>query len=323
MIKTLQVTPVDNPLISPRQKTTSARRAASEKRLIEALAHRVESMSWQSCRQVGALLGLTFYKMGRRRRELAIDNVCRALGVSRTQAMEIARRSAQNWGMTTCEFMHQRRASPQDIADYVSLSGVEHLQEALQHGKGAILLSAHLGNWEVLAARIAQEFPLSAIVRPLSNAAAQEHMCAVRRAAGFDLISKHHAARPALKALRAGSALYILPDRHAGQEGAVLPLFGHLTRFETAPARLAMMSGAPIVPVFGVRREPWRTNGSIEGRFFPAFQIPNPPREERESATLQGTQLVISAIENIVREHPDQWSWMLRRWRPDDANPVT
>lgn len=285
------------------------------------VAHRLESMSWQSCRRVGSLVGLAFYKIGRRRRELAISNICKALGVSRPQAMHIARRSAQNWGMTTCEFLHQRGASPQEISDYASLHGAEHLQEALELGKGAIVLTAHLGNWEVLAARIAQEFPLAAIVRPLSNVAVQEHMSEVRRAVGMDLISKHEAARPAVKALRAGSALYILPDRHAGIDGALLPLFGHLTRFETAPARLALMSGAPIVPVFGVRREPWRSNGHIEGRISPSFQVHASSREEREAATLRGTEQVISALESIVREHPDQWSWMLRRWRSEDTAP--
>ncbi len=310
--------PTADALISPRQKETSSSRAALEKRLMSALGHRLESASWQSCRRMGALIGLAFFKIGRRRRELAIDNVVKALGVSRVRATYIARRSAQNWGMTTCEFFHQRTASPQEIRDYVSLQGMEHLQAALQKGNGAILLTVHLGNWEVLAARLSQEVPLSAIMRPLSNVSAQEHMTSVRRAVGMQLISKHAAARPSLKALRAGSALYILPDRHAGAEGALLPLFGHLTRFETAPARIAMMSGAPIVPVYGVRREPWRSDGRIEGRFSPAFEVHAANRDEREAATIEGTKQVIASIETAVRAHPDQWSWMLRRWRPDD-----
>ena len=310
--------PPDNALASPRQKDISTGRAAFEKRVMGAVGHRLESMSWQSCRRVGALIGLAFFKIGRRRRELAIDNVVKALGVSRAQATSIARRSAQNWGMTTCEFFHQRSASSQEICDYINLQGIEHLQAAMQEGNGAILLTVHLGNWEILAARLAQEVPLSAIMRPLSNATAQEHMASVRRAAGLQLISKHAAARPSLKALRAGSALYILPDRHAGNEGALLPLFGHLTRFETAPARLAIMSGAPIVPVFGVRREPWRSDGRIEGRILPAFHVHAANRDEREAATIEGTKQVIASLETIVRQHPDQWSWMLRRWRDDD-----
>ena len=295
-------------------------RAAFEKRIMNVVSHRLESASWQTCRQIGALIGLAFFKIGRRRSELAINNAIKALGVSRAQASRIARRSAQNWGMTTCEFLHQRAASPQELRDYVSLHGIEHLQVALQKGNGAILLIAHLGNWEVLGARLAQEYPMAAIVRPLSTAALQDQMSMVRREAGIELISKSNAARPALKALRAGSALCILPDRHAGAEGALLSFFGHLTRFETAPARLAMMSGAPIIPLFGVRREPWLRDGRIEGRFFPAFEVHAANREDRENATIEGTKQVIAAIETIVREYPDQWSWMLRRWRDDDIN---
>lgn len=310
--------PPENDLTSPRQKDISTGRAAFEKRVMGAVGQRLESMSWQSCRRVGAVLGLTFFKIGCRRRELAIDNVMQALDVSRARATSIARRSAQNWGMTTCEFFHQRGASSQEICDYVSLQGMEHLQAALQEGNGAILLMAHLGNWEVLAARVAQEVPTSAIVRPLSNVTTQERMNAVRRSAGIKLISKHNAARPALKALRANSTLCILPDRHAGAEGALLPLFGRPTRFETAPARLAIMSGAPIVPVFGVRREPWRIDGRIEGRCYPAFSVHAANREQREAATIEGTKQVIASLETIVRQHPDQWSWMLRRWRDED-----
>lgn len=309
-------------LESPRLKSSSGGRAALEMRLMNAVAGRLESTSWQGCRRLGSLIGLAFFKIGRRRGELAINNVTKALGVSRAQARRIARRSAQNWGMTTCEFLHQKSATAQDIRDYVSLQGIEHLQAAMQEGKGAILLTVHLGNWEVLVARLAQEFPMSAIVRPLSNATAQNHMSAVRHAAGIELMSKHNAARPALKALRAGSVLCILPDRHAGAEGALLPLFGHPTRFETAPARLAMMSGAPIVPVYGVRREPWLRDGRIEGRFFPPFHVHANSRAEREDAVIEGTKQVIASIETIVREHPDQWSWMLRRWRDDDMNPA-
>jgi KDO2-lipid IV(A) lauroyltransferase len=313
---------ITSELTSLRPKNSSARRAAFEKRLMGTVAHRLENTSWQSCRRLGAMIGLAFFKIGRRRAELAVDNVVKALEVSRPEALRIARRASQNWGMTTCEFLHQRAASPQEIRDYVSLDGVEHLQTALQEGKGAILLMAHLGNWEVLIARLGQEFPLAGIVRPLSNAAVQDHMSDVRRATGMALISKHNAARPAIRALRAGSALCILPDRHAGAEGALLPLFGHPTRFETAPARLALMSGAPIVPAFGVRREPWRGDGRIEGHIFPSFQVHAANRDERDAATIEGTKRVIASLETIVRQYPDQWSWMLRRWRDDDVSPV-
>lgn len=307
-------------IVSPRLQAVSARRAALERSLSRLLGASFERSSWEGCRRLGSLLGLSFFAVGRRRRELATANVRAALGLNQAQAARIARRSAQNWGMTTCEFLHLPGASAQEIRDYVLADelALEPLRAALAGGRGAILLSAHLGNWEAMGARLAQEFALTSIVRPLSNATLQEHMSSVRRAGGMAIISKHGAARPALKALRRGDVLCILPDRHAGAEGALLPLLGRATRFETSPARLAVMSGAPIVPVWGVRRSPWLRDGRIQILARPAFHV-QASREEREAAVIQGTRQVIASLEEIVRQHPDQWSWMLRRWRASDA----
>lgn len=310
----------DEAIVSPHLREVSGRRAAIEQRLSRALSSGFERSSWAGCRRVGSLLGLSFFAIGRKRRELAIGNVQLALGVSRGSATRIARRSAQNWGMTTCEFLRLPAASAGEIRDYVLAeeADLQSLREVLEAGSGAVFLMAHLGNWEVIGARLAQEMSLSAIVRPLSNASMQKSMSDVRRKVGLSLISKHGAARPALKALRSGRALCILPDRHAGDEGALLPLFGRDTRFETAPARLAMMSGAPIIPVWGVRREPWLRDGRIRLRLGQAFHVRSENRGEREEAVLGGTRQVMASLEEIVRAHPDQWSWMLRRWRESD-----
>lgn len=318
--------PASDGLVSPRLKTTSARRGALEARLTAALSGNLERASWQRCRRIGSRVGLLFFWAGRKRRELAISNVQMALGVDRESAQSIARRSAQNWGMTTCELLHLPGASPQQVRDYVAIEGLEHLQSALSGGRGAILLTAHLGNWELLAARLAPllapQHATSAIVRPLSNATLQEKLSSIRRDMGVSLISKHGAGRPALQALRRGEALIILPDRHAGAEGVLLPLLGRETRFEGAPARLAMMSGAPIVPLCAVRREPWLNGeGGLLLRIFPSFGVPDAPRAQREAAVTNGTRQVIAALEMMVRAHPEQWSWMLRRWRADDAAP--
>jgi KDO2-lipid IV(A) lauroyltransferase len=182
------------------------------------------------------------------------------------------------------------------------------------------VLTAHIGNWELLAGRLAGEVPLDAIARPLSNPTAQEKMSSVRRGTGMTLISKHAAARPVMKGLQKGRAVLILPDRHAGSDGVVLPLFGRETRFEGALGRFAVMSGAPIVPAFGFRRRPWLSDGRIDAQIWPGFKVESPTKAGRDAAALEGTRRVISSLEDAVRMHPDQWSWMLRRWRDDDAN---
>ncbi len=305
-------------IVSGHLKTTSARRSALETGLSHALSVSLERASWQQCRALGSFLGLAFFAAGGKRRALAVDNIARALHLNSAQSLRIARRSAQNWGMTTCEFLRSPAATPQEICDYVSLCGLENLESALEAGKGAILVTAHLGNWELMAARLGQEFPTAGIVRPLSNAVAQNLMSGVRQAHNLGLISKNSAVRPSLKWLRNNGALIILPDRHAGPQGELLPLFGRLTRFENAPARLALMSGAPILMAHGARRSPWLRDGRIEGHIAPPFSL-HAAKDDREQAMLEGTQRVIAGLETMVRAHPDQWSWMLRRWRDTDA----
>ncbi|HEX8465288.1 MAG TPA: lysophospholipid acyltransferase family protein [Abditibacterium sp.] len=307
-------------MVSPRLKEISARRAAVETRVVNALGGAIEATSWQGCRVLGSYLGLAFFAAGKRRRELAIGNVQMALGLNRAQANRVARRSAQNWGMTTCEFLHLPAATGSEIRNYVRLDGLEQLQNALAQGKGAIVMTAHIGNWELLAARLAVEVPLDAMARPLSNPTAQEKMSSVRRGTGMTLISKHGAARPVMKGLQRNRAVLILPDRHAGPEGVALPLFGKVTRFEGTMGRFAVMSGAPIVPAFGFRRAPWLQDGRIDAQIWPAFEVHSPSKAGRDAAALEGTRRVISSLENAVRMHPDQWSWMLRRWRDDDSS---
>ncbi len=305
-------------IVSGRLKETGAARGALEMRVASALGGALERASWAQCRQLGHLLGLTFFVVAKKRRELAIENIRHALGTNRGQSLHIARRSAQNWGMTTCEFLHSPGVNEAEMRDYVQLRGEEHLERALAAGKGAILVTAHLGNWELLVARVAQCYPTAGVVRPLSNAAMQNHMSGVRRAYKLGLISKNAAARPGLRFLKTNGALVILPDRHAGSDGTLLPLFGRLTRFENAPARLAVMSGAPILMMHGARRAPWLRDGRIEGHISPGFQVLAASRADREEATLEGTRRVMAGLESMVRAHPDQWSWMLRRWREDD-----
>lgn len=306
-------------IISTRLKTTSARRGALEAAASRALSASIERASNAQCRALGSFLGLMFFAAGGKRRALAIENIRGALDLNRAQAVRVARRSAQNWGMTTCEFLRSPGAAPGELDDYVALHGLEHLETALERGKGAIIVTAHLGNWELLAARLAQDFNTAGIVRPLSNTSAQNLMSNVRSTYNLGLISKNAAVRPSLKHLKTNGVLIILPDRHAGEGGELLPLFGQLTRFEGAPARLALMSGAPILMAYGARRAPWLLDGRIEGHIELPFWLHAAGKDERAGATTEGTRRVIAGLESMVRAYPDQWSWMLRRWRDTDT----
>ena len=298
-----------------------AAREHLEPALMGAFGAAFQRLPWSGCRFVGAHLGLVIYAALGKRQEIAIGNVRRAFPhLNRTQAAQIARRAAMNFGMTFGEFLHLPAASPADLRAYCEIDGLEHIENGREAGNGVILLTAHLGNWEVMGARAAQDFPLAVVARPTSNAGVQSFIDASRAAGGLKVVSKFETGRASLKLLKDNWALGILPDQHAGSEGALLPFFGHPTRMVSALARLAIISGARVVPAFGVRRKPFLADGRIVARVFPGWNLENPGKnaELREQTILEGTRRVGEELEKIITAHPDQWLWLHRRWRKDD-----
>ncbi len=304
------------------KKLIYAARETLEPRVMGAFGAAFQNLSWDGCRLAGAWLGLGLYALLGKRQEIAVSNVRRAFPhLNQAQAAQIARRMAINFGMTFAEFLHLPAASPAEIRAYCDISGLEHIQNGLEAGNGVILLTAHLGNWEVMGARAAQEFPLAVVARPTSNAGVQSFIDQARKSGGLTVVSKFDTGRASLKLLKQNYAVGILPDQHAGVEGALLPFFGHPTRMVSALARLAMISDARVVPAFGVRRKPWLKDGRILATVFPGWNLENPGKdaEKREETVLEGTRRVAGELEKIISAHPDQWLWLHRRWRKEDS----
>ena len=304
-----------------------AQRTAVEKALIGRLGTSLERAPWSTCRRVGAFFGLAFFAGFRHRRQIATDNLRLVFPhLSDAQIQTIARRSAQNFGISFCEFLHLRTASAQSIRDYVEIDGFEHIEKALSFGRGVVLPTAHFGAWEVMAARVTLEFPLTVIVRLTSNKPLREHIMRVREAINVEMIDKSDSARAPLKVLKRNGGLGVFPDQHAGKDGALMPVFGHPTRVFTSTSRLALSARAPLVPAFAVRRKPWISDGRVTVKVSPGLYLHDieyskcdlKSSSNRDEAVMAGTRYIVSETENIIRQHPEQWLWMHRRWREED-----
>jgi KDO2-lipid IV(A) lauroyltransferase len=189
----------------------------------------------------------------------------------------------------------------------MELVGHDHLEQAAARGKGILLLSAHLGNWELLAPSHAlTAFPLSIVVRPLDEPLLQRLAERFRRRSGVELIGKRRALHEVAEALRRGRMVGVLLDQNSSRsEGVFVPFFRVAASTSKGLALLSLRTGAPVVPVF-IRRV-----GA--GRHRVEVDAPLPVPADRD--VLAYTAAFTRVIEGAIRRTPEQWFWMHERWR--------
>jgi Kdo2-lipid IVA lauroyltransferase/acyltransferase len=258
---------------------------------------------------VGRRIGDALWCLLPRRRRVALDNIRRSLGRGMTpeEIRHLGRRSFQHVGMNLVEACRYFLRPIDVMLSRVRVEGAEHLRSAAAQGRGVLILTAHYGNWELLAAAHGLTgLPLSIVIRPLDHPVLDDLAARFRRRSGAELIVKHLAVREVLQALRRGRMVGILLDQNATRaEGVFVPFFGIPASTSKGLAVLALRTGAPVVPVF-LRREP-------DGHHCMDVSPPlvPPPDGDTEAYTATFNR----AIEAAIRRAPEQWLWMHARWR--------
>ena len=199
----------------------------------------------------------------------------------------------------------------------ITLEGLEHLRRAMEVHRRALVLTAHLGNWELLSvARQLTGYPLAIVVRPLDSPWLNALADRLRRKSGVELIEKHGALRPVMRALADGRLVGILLDQNASRrEGVFVPFFGRPASTSKSLALLAVRTGAPVVPIF-IRRD---VRGGHRVTIHPPLPAPAPAEGAR--AVVELTARCTATIEAEIRQGPDQWLWIHNRWRTRPAGP--
>ncbi len=200
--------------------------------------------------------------------------------------------------------------SRQNISEWICYAGFEHFERARARGKGVLFATAHLGNWELSAfAHALLAEPLHIVVRPLDNPWIDTLVARRRTHSGNGLIEKTDAARAILRALRQGEAVGVLIDQNSSEsEGVFVDFFGVKACANAAFARIAAHSGAAVVPGFALWDERQRR---YTLRFYPEVEISGDAASD--------TQRLQTILENVIREYPDQWLWIHRRWKTRPA----
>lgn len=267
--------------------------------------------------RIGATLGEVGYWLLPGRRRIALRNLALAFGATLPDPARraVARQTFRHLGLTAMECCRLFLGRPGGILERVQIEGIEHVKRALAGGRGALYLTAHFGNWELLAA--AQGLTglpaLNVVVRPLDNPFLDALVAGGRLRARLRLIPKRAAVKGVRMALARGECVGILLDQDAGRHGVFVPFFGHLASTSRSLAVLALKTGAPVVPAF-IHRLP---GGDHVVTLEPAVALVRTGQLERdvEANTARFTEV----IERQVRAHPAQWFWVHRRWKSQPA----
>ena len=260
---------------------------------------------------IGGGLGKLVFYLAPQQRKLACEHLRGCLTFpDERQLKAVAKQCFENLGKTAVEFMQFPRLDRAQIQRYVTFEGIEHVQQALGLGNGAIILTGHFGNWELLAASIsATVAPLTPIVRELRSPRLNALVSSYREKAGYRTIDRDTGVRHALRCLKRNELLGIVADVDTAVSGVFVDFFGRHAYTPYSPVAIALKTGAAILPTFIIRQP----NGSHHAIIEPPLVLKQTDAKEKDLVV--NTQKFTKIIESYIRRYPTQWIWMHRRWK--------
>ena len=260
---------------------------------------------------IGGWLGTLIFWLAPQQRELVCQQLQFSLDLSSERRIRaIAKQCFENLGRNVLEFMQFPRINSKQIQQYVSFEGVQHVEQALAQGKGAIILTGHFGNWELLAASISATIaPLTPIVRKLRSPRLNALVSSYREQAGYATIDRDTGIRHALRCLKRNELLGIVADVDTSVSGVFVDFFGRPAYTPYSPVAIALKTGTAILPTFIVRQP----DGSHRAIIEPPLVLQRTDVKEKDLVI--NTQKFTKIIESYIRQYPAQWIWMHRRWK--------
>ena len=264
--------------------------------------------------RLGGLLGSIAYACMGRRRAIADDNLRRAFpDMDEARRAFVARRSFQHFARVFFEVLPPSPRRMLAIADSTPVEGLEHLEAALAAGRGAFYVTAHLGNWEVMAHALARRgFPLSVVVRRTGNAAIDGMLDRLRTASGNEVIDKDVAVPRMREVLGRGGIVGILMDQNVlGSKAVFVDFLGGRAATTPVVGLLALRHRAPVLCGF-TDREGF---GRYRVRIVPLWSPGDGGVYRGKPGILALTQRLTSALDEEIRRSPETWLWSHDRFR--------
>jgi KDO2-lipid IV(A) lauroyltransferase len=283
--------------------------------LMTAILHALSLLPDFILYQLGVIGGFLGYCLDRRHVKIGMKNLSIAFPErSEAERRRILRASYINLGKGGAEYVRLGGFFHTRLRDRVRYERFDYWEEVMRKypGKGLLVLSAHFGNFELMACAHAMHgYQINLVHHTQRFLAGDALMTFARERCGVEILRKHSAARAVLKALRSGDLVGVPFDQNAKRSEAVwVPFFGEPAATASGLARLVAISGAPVVPAFIVR-EPDGRHHRIEIQ----DEVPIQRTGDAEADVLENTRRFVKTIEDIVRRYPEQFLWTHRRYR--------
>ena len=281
---------------------------------LKLLAYALSAWPRRAFLALGRGLGALLHRAGFRLK-VAEENVARAFPeLGEEERRRFLARGYGALGVLFLEILRSFYRFDRFVERYVDLENAQHLEEALARGKGVFVMTAHLGNWEVLAAAgpTLVQTPVTMVTKRLKPVWLHRAVETTRSLLGVKMAFEPRTMPGILRALRAGEIVGFVMDQYTGAPvGARVPFFGVPVGSHTALATLSLRTEAPVVPAIAVRKP--------DGRYLLRFEAAMPRLEgaTHEETVIANTAAYVAVTERWVREFPEQWMWVHRRWKGD------
>jgi KDO2-lipid IV(A) lauroyltransferase len=289
--------------------------------LVLAVARTLGWMPRRLARSLAGCLGWAVYAALGRLRRVGERNLAMAMPeLPREKRQEILRGVYRHLGWQLVEFCRMQRYSAKNTRNWIRTEGLERYEAAQARGKGVLVLTGHLGAWELSSFyHSLMGFPMGMVIRRLDNRYLDAYVNGIRCMHGNRVLHKDDFARGLLKAMHKGEAVGILMDTNmTPPQGEFARFFGIEACTASGLARVALRTGAAVLPGFML----WEPK---EQKYVLHFgqELHFAQRGDPEADVLAATQQCNDVLEDWIRLYPDQWLWIHRRWKTRPAGEAS
>ncbi len=264
-------------------------------------------------------LALLFYHVSEKNRLIVFHNLSRAFPEKNIAELEkIAKGCYRSLGIVAAEFFDILTITKDNMSGWVDIEGLENYEAAHSKNRGILFFTGHFGNWEIMATSFALLCgPANVVYREMDNPVIRDIVDRIRSYTGNRLVPKERAAKKIIRLLNKNEMVGILIDQNvAWEEGVFVDFFGRPAATTDGLVAIALHTGSPVLPCFNYRMKDGRYRFVIR----PEIEISSTGDYDKD--LLDNTQRVTTVVEEMIREHPEQWFWLHQRWKTKKTQVV-